>query len=99
MAAEFVGIKHTETGAEGTCPVDALDHWSERGYEPIDEAEVAEKREQQNSGPFDPADGSAKRVHDYLQGLDRATPEGQAEYDRVVAAEQNGQNRSTAFPS
>lgn len=98
--AEFVPIKHTETGAEGTCPVDALDYWRARGYEAtVDDAEVQEKREQQDGLPFDPSDGSAKRVHDYLTGLDRATPEGQAEFDRVVAAEQNGQNRSSAFPA
>lgn len=97
--AQFVGIKHTETGAVGTCPVDALDYWIERGYEAVDSAEVAEKREAQDAAPFDPADGSAKRVHDYLTGLDRATPEGQQEYDRVVAAEQSGQNRTSAYPN
>lgn len=96
--AQFVGIKHDETGATGKVPVDALDYWKGRGYSALDDAEVAEAKQQQDAAPFDPADGSAKRVHDYLLELDRATPEGQAEYDRVVAAEQNGQNRTTAFP-
>lgn len=99
MAAKQVRIKHTESGAEGKCPVDALDFWLGRGYEVIDEAEVEEAKQEQESGPFDPADGSAKRVHDYLTGLDRATPDGAAEYDRVVAAEKNGQDRSTAIPA
>jgi hypothetical protein len=95
---QFVRIKHTETGAIGKVPVDAVDIYSARGYEVVDDAELAESRREQERSAFDPADGSAKRVHDYLTGLDRATPEGQAEYDRVVAAEQNGQNRTTAFP-
>lgn len=99
MAAKLVQIKHTETEAVGTCPVDAVDYWTARGYEVVDKAEVDDARQEQDSEPFDPADGSAKRVHDYLTGIDRATPEGQAEYDRVVAAEQNGQNRTTAIPA
>lgn len=98
MSVQLVKIKFPETGAEGTCPVDAVDYWTERGYEVVDETELEAAREEQSAAAFDPADGSAKRVHDYLQGIDRATPEGQAEYDRVVAAEQNGQNRTTAFP-
>lgn len=99
MAVQLVKIKHTDTGAEGTCPVDAVDYWTGRGYEVVDETELEQAKEQQEAAAFDPADGSAKRVHDYLTGLDRATPDGQAEYDRVVAAEQNGQNRTTAFPA
>lgn len=50
---------------------------------------------------FDPAaDGvNAKDVHEYLSGLDRDTAAGSSEFDRVVAAEQAGPNRSSAIPS
>lgn len=50
--------------------------------------------------PFDPsADGvKAADVKSYLEGLDRDTVAGSAEYDRVVQAETDGENRSTAFP-
>jgi hypothetical protein len=49
---------------------------------------------------FDPsADGvKASDVKAYLEGLDTDTVSGQAEYDRVVQAEQDGANRSTALP-
>lgn len=51
--------------------------------------------------PFDPtADGvKAADVKAYLEGLDRDTVAGSAEYDRVVEAEQNGENRKSAFPA
>lgn len=51
-------------------------------------------------GEFDPtAEGvKAKDVHDYLAGLNRDTAAGTREYDRVVAAEEAGENRSTAIP-
>lgn len=50
--------------------------------------------------PFDPTADKVKAsdVKDYLEGLDRDTVSGSREYDRVVQAERDGENRSTAFP-
>ena len=49
--------------------------------------------------PYDPDAHGAKEVADYLKGLDQSDEKQKAEYDRVVAAEKAGQNRSTAIPS
>lgn len=95
--AQHVEIKHTETGAVGTCPVDAVPYWTGRGYEVVSEDQVEAAK--QEDTPFNPDDRKATEVSAYLVGLDTSTPEGQAEYDRVVTAEKAGQNRSTAFPS
>jgi hypothetical protein len=50
---------------------------------------------------FDPsADGvKAEDVKAYLEGLDRDTVAGSAEYDRVVQAETEGANRKSAIPA
>ena len=95
----FVHIRFKETGSIGSCPVDAVDLWKGKGYEVVDESEVEEAVAANT--PFDPTakGNTAKVVNDYLTALDTSTPEGKAEYDRVVAAEQAGENRSTALPS
>lgn len=109
---QFVGIRHQATKAEGTCPVRALPHWEAKGYEAIDQAEVEEARKldnvtaddveaAENDAPFTATTASAKDVADYLAGVDRSTPDGQAEYDRVVAEEKashnDGKGRTTAL--
>lgn len=48
---------------------------------------------------FEPVDHSAAEVRRYLRGLDRDEPDQEEEYQRVVAAEQAGKNRSSAFPA
>lgn len=79
------------------------------GSEAVENA-VSEAREREQAAfdalvdgetEYDPSgDGvTAKDVHDYLSGLDRDTVAGSYEYDRVVAAEQAGDNRSTAIPA
>lgn len=52
-------------------------------------------------GTFDPAaEGvGAPKVKAYLAGLDVETYAGSSEYERVVAAEKAGPNRSSAIPS
>jgi hypothetical protein len=70
------------------------------------EEAAAEQREREQAAvdaldpedPYDPSEHSAAEVKEYLSGLDTDTVAGQAEYDRVVAAEQAGKNRSTAIP-
>lgn len=112
-----VAIRHTETGAEGTAPVRAVPYWLERGYEVVDpeaydqaktaagvtadaEARVVEAAAGE-PGSFNPTASKADEVHQYLGGLDRSTDAGQAEFDRVVAAERAGHNdgkgRATAL--
>lgn len=51
------------------------------------------------SEAYDPSQHSADDVAKHLASLDTATPTGQAEYDRIVQAEKDGQNRKTALPS
>lgn len=108
--AQFVKIKHKATGAVGTCPIRALPYYEAKGHEAVDADEVARARkadgitagdvkQQEGSAPFNPSDHSAKQVADHLAKLDVSTAEGQAEYDRIVSAEQAGQNRSSAIPS
>jgi hypothetical protein len=107
---EFVEVEFTETGARGTVPAAALPYWEAKGYKRVEESDGLTEEERliqqgveqvaaSTTAQFDPSTASAKAVAEYLSGLDTATPQGQAEYDRVVAAEQAGQNRSTAIPS
>lgn len=49
--------------------------------------------------PYDPSAYKADEVHGYLSGLDTDTVAGADEYDRVVEAEQAGDNRKTAIPA
>jgi hypothetical protein len=108
--AKQVPVKFKETGAVGRVPEGALDHWKQLGYESISEEEFtsAQAGDPTVGGDtppitgdqrFDPSKNSAKDVASHLASLDTATPEGQAEYDRIVAAEKAGQNRATAYPS
>jgi hypothetical protein len=109
--AKQVPVKFTETGAVGRVPEGALDHWKQLGYEQISDEEFAAAGAASDptvgndtppvtgDGAYNPDDHSAKDVASHLASLDTATPEGQAEYDRIVAAEKAGQNRSTALPS
>lgn len=48
---------------------------------------------------FDPTKVKAVDVKAYLEGIDRDTAAGAAEYAYVVKAEQDGENRTTAFPA
>jgi len=47
---------------------------------------------------FNPNEHNAAEVRRYLRTLDTSTEDGQEEYDRVVTAEQEGNNRQSAFP-
>lgn len=113
-AAEQVPVKFGDTGAVGSVPRAALDFWKARGYHELSAEEAAalktdttigDPREGEtgivasSSTAFDPNNESADTVAKHLAGLDTATPQGQAEYDRIVKAEQDGQNRKTALPS
>lgn len=99
VPAKFVRIQFKGEGPIGTCPVDALPVWEKRGYTAVSDDEVEAAKAATTL--FDPAaDGvTAAQVHAHLSAIDSSTPEGKAEYDRVVAAEQAGENRKTAFPS
>jgi len=90
---------------------DAFDAAVEAKADEVVEAKVAEAveaykaREQAaydhlagQDEPFDPTAAKAPEVKSYLESLDRDTVNGQAEYDRVVELEENGQNRSSAIP-
>lgn len=106
---EFVAIRFKATGAVGSAPAAAVPYYESLGYEVVTDDELAEgnteaerliaQGQEQAAAGFDPNEAGAKAVAEYLNGLDTATPEGQAEYDRVVDAERAGQNRSTAIPS
>lgn len=102
MPLKLVKIRHKETQAVGTCPEGALETWLARGYERVDDDTPTTdpvSTAAAGFGTFDPSAVSAKEVNTYLTGLDTSTDAGQAEYDRVVQLETDGQNRSTAVPA
>lgn len=97
VADGFVAIRHKETQAVGTCPVGALDYWQGMGYEVVDEEQVEAALE--TTKPYDPSEHGAEAVAKHLADIDTSTPGGQAEHDRIVAAERAGKNRTTALPA
>lgn len=106
-----VEIVHEDSGAEGTAFARAVPYWLERGYKVKDDAAYEEAKKADGitaddevklaelAPEFNPTAHGAKEVHEHLAGLDRSTGEGQAEYDRIVAAEQAGKNRPSAIPA
>lgn len=92
----FVNVEFN--GAYGVVPARSVKRWEARGYKVVDSPEEVE-RQQEQGAVYDPSEHTAKQVHDHLVSLDRESPEGSAEYDRIVLAEQDGQNRVSAFPS